>query len=454
VKAYRFKAILMNNRWITHPIVVVDDNGKIASIAESGVDNVIDIDGYALPGFQNAHSHAFQYAMAGMAERHSLQEKADDFWSWREAMYQLALTISPDDLYHIARMLYAEMLTNGYTQVAEFHYVHHDTNGKPYSNLSAMSEALIGAAQSVGIKITLVPIFYQKGGFGLPPNDRQRRFISTSCDEYLKLLDAVTHTCASYEFANTAIGIHSLRGVEPKEIPTLLKMAPTNLPVHIHIAEQLKEIEDSINYLHKRPVEWMLDKVELSNRFHFVHATHINFTEAVRLASIKTNVVLCPSTEGNLGDGIFPLRTFQSFGGNWSIGTDSHIGLNPMEELRLLDYGQRLITHKRNTFIGEGQEDSGIFAFTKTTLSGRKAMNNYEQHFFAIGQSFDACIIDANAPLLKSADIKHLASTILYTTDARHVMGTFVGGKRVTDHLPLTEINAHFTSTISKLFDR
>jgi formiminoglutamate deiminase len=392
--------------------------------------------------------------MAGMAERHSMREKADDFWSWREAMYQLALTISPDDLYHIARMLYAEMLLNGYTQVAEFHYVHHDKDGKPYSNLSAMSEALIAAAQSVGIKITLVPIFYQKGGFGVPPNERQRRFISATTDDYLKLLDAVTISCKNYHFANSAIGIHSLRGVEPKEIPMLLKMAPNNLPVHIHIAEQLKEIEDAIHYLHKRPVEWMLDKIELNDRFHFVHATHINFTEAVRLAGTKTNVVLCPSTEGNLGDGIFPLRTFQSFGGNWSIGTDSHIGINPLEELRLLDYGQRLITHKRNTFIADGQEDSGLFAFTKATLGGRKAMNNYDHAFFAKGQSFDACVVDAQAPLLQSVDFKHLASTILYTTDARHMLCTFVGGKRVNETLQLAEIKTNFKKTISTLFSR
>ncbi len=450
MKAYQFRGILQKNRWILNPIVCLNDDGTIHSIVESGVDDVEKIDGWAVPGFQNAHSHAFQYAMAGLAEYHSSNQKADDFWSWREAMYELALNISPEELFSIAQMLYAEMLRHGYTQVAEFHYVHHDKNGEHYENRSLMGETLIAAAKAVGIKITLVPIFYQKGGFGKAPNERQKRFISPTVDEYLELLEASSSSCKNYQHANIALGIHSLRGVDPKSVLEVINQGPKDIPVHIHISEQLKEIEDCVEYLHKRPVEWMLDKVELSERFNFVHATHLNFTEAVRLAGSKTNVVLCPSTEGNLGDGIFPLRTFQSFGGNWSIGTDSHIGLNPMEELRILDYGQRLITHKRNTFIGDGVEDSGMFAFSKITSAGRKAMNNYQTEFFAVGQSFDACVFDANNPLLNGVHSKHLASSILYTSDVSSVKCTIVNGEIVNNSINRELIQEEFNKTIKK----
>lgn len=429
MKSYRFKALLQNQGWLNNATVSLNETGKILSISPNEIPESVYIDGYALPGFQNAHSHAFQYAMAGLAERHSVAQTADDFWSWREAMYQLALNINPEQLKIIATMLYSELLRNGYTNVAEFHYIHHDKDGNPYDNPAAMGEALIAAAKESGIKITLIPIFYQMGGFGQLPNERQRRFISANFDEYLKLFEVSVKSCEQYDKANIAVGIHSMRGVEHREILRTVAATPTNVPFHIHISEQLKEVEDALEFLGKRPVEWLLDNVELSERFNLVHATHLTKDEIERMAKTGANVVLCPSTEGNLGDGIFPLRQFQSFGGAWSIGTDSHIGLNPLEELRLLDYGQRLITHQRNTFIGDNIEDSGLYAITKATVAGRKAMNNFESEFFTVGASFDACIIDADQPLLANVKSENLASSILYSTDISQIYGTFVSGK-------------------------
>ncbi|HSK73093.1 MAG TPA: formimidoylglutamate deiminase, partial [Pyrinomonadaceae bacterium] len=395
MKSYRFKALLQNRGWLENATVSIDESGKIVSITQEENPDSVYIDGYALPGFQNAHSHAFQYAMAGLAERHSASQTADDFWSWREAMYSLALNLDPEQMKTIAAMLYAELLRHGFTNVAEFHYVHHDKNGESYRNLAAMGEALVEAAKEAGIKITLIPIFYQKGGFGLPANDRQRRFISPTFEDYLRLFETSEQVCKKYEGANIAVGIHSMRGVDSQDILRTAKDAPQDVPFHIHVSEQLKEVEDSLAFLGKRPVEWLLENIELNERFHLVHATHLTENETERLAKSQANVVLCPSTEGNLGDGIFPLREFQLFGGNWSIGTDSHIGLNPLEELRILDYGQRLITHKRDTFIGEETEDSGLFAITKATVAGRRAMNNFQSEFFAVGAPFDACIINA-----------------------------------------------------------
>lgn len=425
MKTYRFKALLQNHGWIEKPSVSLDENGKIVSISQSEDGEFID--GYAIPAFQNAHSHAFQYAMAGLAENHF--SSADDFWSWREAMYSLALNLNPEQIKKIAAMLYAEMLRHGYSNVAEFHYVHHAQNGEPYANLAETGEALIEAAKKTGIKITLIPIFYQKGGFGIEPNVKQRRFISETFDDYARLFEASERVCKLYENANIAVGIHSMRGVETQDILRAVNDLPNDVPFHIHISEQLKEIEDCVNFLGKRPVEWLLENADLNSRFHLVHATHLTENETENLAKSGANVVLCPTTEGNLGDGIFPLRNYQQFGGNWSIGTDSHVSLNPLEELRLLDYGQRLTTHKRNIFTDEKTSDSGLFAITKATIAGRRAMNNFENEFFAVGKSFDACVINANEPLLANVKPKNLASTIVYATDASAFYGTFINGK-------------------------
>ncbi len=458
MKTYKVKGLLTNDGFLSNAYVSVDDKGLITAIdASSDLTNVTELEVYALPGFQNAHSHAFQYAMAGLAERHATNQTPDDFWSWREAMYQLALTISPDDLEVIATMLYAEMLRHGYTNVAEFHYVHHDKTGAEFSNLSEMGERLVAAAKKVGIGITLVPIFYQKGGFGKAPSEGQRRFISNDLDNYLRLLAASEKSTQQYEYANLAVGIHSMRGVEPTIIAEIAKNGPQDLPFHIHISEQLKEIEASIAYLGKRPVEWMLDNVAMNDRFHLVHATHLTNAETDGIAKSGANVVLCPTTEGNLGDGIFPLRRFQEQGGKWSIGTDSHIGLNPFEELRLLDYGQRLISHKRNTFYSVNQGDSGLYAFEQATVAGRKAMNNYNHEYFKVGEPFNAVLIDANASLVANSSLENLPSTILYCTDASMQYGTIAQGKLVVKegkHELIKEVAEKFKSTISKLANR
>ena len=441
MKSYNFKALLQNSGWLENATVSLNENGKIIAVSQNEISDTVFIDGYAIPAFQNAHSHAFQYAMAGLAENHSGD---DDFWSWRETMYSLALNLNSEQMKTIAAMLYTKLLRNGYSNVAEFHYVHHDKNGKPYAQLAAMGEALIEAANEAGIKITLIPIFYQKGGFGVEPKTRQRRFISKTFEDYAKLFEASAEVCKRYENANIAVGIHSMRGVDANDILRVINELPNNVTFHIHVSEQLKEVEDCVAFLGKRPVEWLLENVQLNERFHLVHATHLTENETERLAKSHANVVLCPSTEGNLGDGIFPLRKYQSFGGNWSIGTDSHIGLNPFEELRLLDYGQRLISHKRNTF----GEDGGLFAITKATIAGRKAMNNFETEFFAVGADFDACVINANEPLLANVSLENLASTILYSADASQIYGTFVAGKLIQKDENIQAIKKRFINCV------
>ena len=427
--SYIIKKLLQNDGWKENVLIKSDDDGNITSIEENVTDsNAKIINGFALPGFQNAHSHAFQYAMSGLAEVHDISHTSDDFWSWRTAMYKLALSVSPDQMEAIATMLYFEMVRHGYTNVAEFHYVHHDKNGKHFGNLAEMGSRMISAAKTAGINITLIPIFYQKGGFGKPATEGQKRFISPDIDQYLRLLESSKEACKHYSGSNIGIGIHSMRGVDPKIIAEIAKTGPQDIPFHIHISEQLKEIEDSIEFLGKRPVEWLLDNIDLTERFHLVHATHLTSKKTIGIANSCANVVLCPTTEGNLGDGLFPLSEFQENKGKWSIGTDSHIGINPLEELRLLDYGQRLITHKRNTYTSKTTGNSGEFAIEMATIAGRKAMNNFESTYFKVGEKFNASILNASAPLLATTSNINLASSIVYTSDATNQLGTIVNG--------------------------
>ena len=461
---FSIKGLLQKDKWIENALISVNEAGIITSIEENKFStSATKLNGFALPGFQNAHSHAFQYAMAGLAERHISSATSDDFWSWREAMYHLALKINPDQMEAIATMLYSEMVRHGYTNVAEFHYLHHDLNGKPFLNLGEMGERLVSAAKTAGINITLVPIFYQKGGFGQAPNERQKRFISPDINSYLKLLEASKEVCKNYSGANCAIGIHSMRGVEPKDIAEITKSGPQDIPFHIHVSEQFKEISDSVAYLNKRPVEWLLDNIDMDERFHLVHATHLTDAECVGIAKSKANVVLCPTTEGNLGDGLFPLEKFQNEGGSWSIGTDSHIGINPLEELRVLDYGQRLISHKRNTFTSSNhlsdaaEGDSGLFAFEMATIAGRKAMNNFSTDYFKVGETFSVSIIDASAPLLACTSIENVASAILYTADSSHQLATIVNGEIQAEngrHNKKETVEANFIKTLSELKNR
>ena len=432
MKAYRFKGLLQKEGWIMPAFVRVDEQGDLLEISDkkNPAYYYSNVNGFALPGMQNAHSHAFQYAMVGLTEQHD-SKKNDDFWAWRKAMYQLALSVNPDQMEAIATMLYAEMLRHGYTELAEFHYVHHQPSGTSYLNKAELGERLIAAAKKVGIKITLIPIFYQKGGFGQKANDGQRRFLSSNIKEYQQLLQASEKAVEQYKSAKIAVGVHSLRAVEPMVVKELLEQLDAKLPFHIHVSEQLKEIEASLAYLGKRPIEWMLNHLHLTDNFHLVHCTHLTKSETIGLAQSKANVVLCPSTEGNLGDGIFSLKTFQEAGGNWSIGTDSHIGLNPFEELRILDYGQRLISHQRNTFTNDQQGNSGLYALNKLIFSGRKAMGLSTTNFFEKGQAFDALVMDGRVPILNVCSKENLTSTIVYASDVSMHLGTMINGEWV-----------------------
>jgi formimidoylglutamate deiminase len=424
---YTFDSLLLQEGWLSPAYVGVDQHGLIQYLAQTPPaapeTPIQTIKGAALPGFQNSHSHAFQYGMAGMAEQHAPGAR-DDFWSWREAMYACAETFTPEQNEQVATTLYRHLLRNGYTSVVEFHYLHHDPTGRPYAHLAEMGERLVAAARTAGIKLTLVPVFYQKGDFGQAPVPRQQRFISATPDEYFNLLAASRRAVAHYDKARLGFGVHSLRAVAAADVLATYTHGPQDLPFHLHAAEQTAEVERSLAHLGARPVEWLLDNLPLSARFHLVHCTHLTPTETTRLAQSGAHVVLCPGTEGNLGDGIFPLVAFAEAGGRWSIGTDSHISLNPLEDLRWLDYGQRLTHRRRNTFADGATTLVGTTFFAGQAAAGRSASN-----YFALGQPLDAVVYDLAQPLLAQAGPAHLLPAIVYTADPSAILGTLVDGQ-------------------------
>jgi len=421
--------LLTEKGWMENITISTDQRGIITAM-DQGISQPDITCNIVLPGFQNAHSHAFQYAMAGMAEIHVPSARRDDFWSWRRTMYAIALTINPDEMQQIATALYREMVGHGYTAVAEFHYLHHDTSGKPYANIAEMAERLMIAANEAGIRLTLIPMFYQRGNFGKSAEDGQRRFLSADPDAYLRLVEATERTALQYENILIGRGIHSLRAVEEENIIRTTEALDGYVPFHIHIAEQRKEVDDCMAYHGRRPVQWLLDHCPVGPHFHLVHATHLSDDEVTGISTAGANVVLCPSTEGNLGDGIFRFHDFKASGGKWSIGTDSHIGLNPFEELRILDYGQRLVTYRRDTFVTQAGGDSGLNAISNAWKGGRAAMGeSATTKWFMEGIPFDAVAISNNSRLIESASNHNLASTIVYTGDRSVIEKVIIDGK-------------------------
>lgn len=453
MKGFKFSGLYQKDGWISPAFITVDDAGKIVSIGKTALDfmNYEEVKGLALPAFPNAHSHAFQYAMAGLAEVHSAGSTASDFWAWRNKMYEIALTVDPDDMQHIATMVYSEMVRHGYSEIVEFHYLHHDKNGKPYYNIAEMGERLIAAAFTAGINITLVPMLYQKGGFNKAPEDHQRRFIS-STEQYLNLVEACKTAAEKFNHSRIGFGAHSLRAAGKESLAEILNAFGNEYPFHIHVAEQLKEVIEAEEFLKSRPIEWLLNNFDVNDNFHLIHATHLSDSEISGITQTGANVVLCPSTEGNLGDGIFPLNKYIENNGRWCIGTDSHIGLNPLEELRLLDYGQRLTTHKRNTFSPAGGDGAG-YALDQAITNGRKAAGKEVTGYFEVGNALNAVVVDNYHPLLNS-DPEYWLSTIVYHFNESNFSGTIINGKWQVKggfHLQQLSVRDAFRKTLDKL---
>lgn len=428
MKLYAERALLSDG-WAERVLLEVDSRGIISRLTKNAADSgdAQMLRGVVLPGMANVHSHAFQRAFAGYTEQR--QTGDDNFWSWRQVMYDFVSRVTPEQVYTVAEQLYIEMLKAGYTVVGEFHYLHHDVDGKPYASLTEMSERIIEAARICGIAITHLPVLYAHGGFGgQPASIGQRRFLN-HVEQFSNLLEKLFSTYCND--ANIRIGIapHSLRAVTEQE----LRQALANLdhldrdaPVHIHIAEQTGEVDDCLNWCGARPVAWLYDHFTPDHRWCLIHATHLSAAELDTVATSEASVGLCPTTEANLGDGVFPAEKFLDGGGRFGIGSDSNVSVSPIEELRTLEYSQRLV-HRRRAILAPAGGSVGAHLYATAARNGAIALGRHSGTL-EIGYQADLVVIDDQTPVLVNKPAHTLLDAMVFAGNTNPVTDVMVSG--------------------------
>ena len=403
-------------------------DGRIARIeagalARGGEERV----GVLLPGMPDLHSHAFQRGMAGLTEYRG--PAADNFWSWRSLMYRFVGRMTPEDLEAVTTWAFVEMLEAGFTRVGEFHYVHHDSTGRPYADPAELTARVIAAAERTGIALTLLPVFYAQGGFGgAPANEGQKRFLH-DVPRFARLLEASRRLVGKLPDAVLGIAPHSLRAVTPGQLTELLPLAARG-PVHMHAAEQTGEVEQCLAWSGARPVQWLLDHAPVDARWCLVHSTHIDDSEVARLARSGAVAGLCPITEANLGDGIFPATTFLAAGGRFGIGTDSNVSISVSDELRQLEYSQRLRDRARNVVEGAAPS-TGRALFDGALRGGCQALGiEAAQAGIVEGAPADFLSLSEKSPLLAERRGDALLDSFVFAGVRNAVDGVWRAGKK------------------------
>ena len=386
--------------------------------------------GPVLPGIVDGHSHAFQRAIAGLTERTA--PGRDDFWSWRDRMYAAALRITPQQLEAIAGFLYAELLAAGYTQVCEFHYLHNDHDGRPYADPLEMSLALVRAARRVGIGLTLLPTLYMRSGFGATGLRADQRRFASAPDAVLRIAEAVRSDTGADHRVTAGIALHSLRAVDEGAVRECAQAArAAGMPVHIHIAEQQLEVEDCVRQHGLRPIDWLLRNARVDAGWNLVHATQAKADELQALQATGAAIVLCPSTEANLGDGVFDLPAWQAAGGRWSVGSDSHVTRSWTEELRLLEYSQRFVLRQRNVAARAAGAESTAATLLQSAVDGGSAAAGLPLAGLAVGQRADFAVIDTEAPALAGVPATHLLDALVFSSPGSAMARVVVAGRDV-----------------------
>ena len=419
--------------WARDVLLAIDASGHWSAIT-SGVDraqatsaNVQILAGPLLPGLVNAHSHAFQRAFAGLAERR--ENEHDDFWSWRDRMYRVALAISPEQLKAVASQLYVEMLRGGYTQVCEFHYLHHAPDGSAYDDPLMMTWMLIEAAREVGIGLTVLPVLYERAGFSAPAlRDDQRRFATDAA--WILGAQKRVNESASGALVNSGVAIHSLRAARPESISKLVASAQG--PIHIHVAEQTGEVDECMKITGRRPVEWLFRNCALDSRWQLIHATHVTQDEIESVAQSGAAVVICPTTEANLGDGTTDIAAWLNAGTAMSIGSDSHVTRDWREELRLMEYGQRLQHRARNiaAFPLTDKAATAERLFARVTTGGAAAAG-YALWGLTVGARADAVVVDQSEPALLGIPPTRTLDAMVFSSPGQPFANVMVAGRWV-----------------------
>ena len=409
--------------------------------------------GAAVPGVANVHSHAFQRAMAGLAERRGPDD--DDFWTWREVMYRFLAQLSPEDVEAIAALAYVEMLEAGFTAIGEFHYLHNAPDGARYTDPAEMGGRIVAAAEATGIGLALLPSFYAHGGCGgRPPTAGQTRFLS-NLDSFWTLLEASRRHVAHLDGAVLGLAPHSLRAVDEPELAALLKRW-TEGPVHIHAAEQTREVEECLAWSGARPVQWLLDNADIDRRWCLIHCTHMTDDESRRLAQSGAVAGLCPITEANLGDGIFEGQRYLDAGGRLAIGSDSNIRIALNEELRTLEYGQRLRARRRNRLAPSQGMSIGRHLFDAARQGGAQALG-LSSGALAVGKTADIVVLDLDHAALAARSADSILDSWTFAAGDGVIRHVIAGGRAVVKdgtHIRRGEISRRFAAAMQRLAHR
>ncbi len=424
IRTLFFEHALLPDGWARQVRVAVED-GVIRSVtAGASADGAERHAGIAVPGLPNLHCHAFQRAMAGLAERRGPAD--DSFWTWREVMYRFLGQLTPEDVEAIAAYAYMEMLEAGFSTVTEFHYLHHDPAGRAYGDLGEMAARIAAAAAATGIGLTLLPSLYMTGGFGnAPPVDGQKRFLN-DVDGFLKLVARSRDIVAALPAARVGIAPHSLRAVPPEALSRVVASCLDG-PIHIHAAEQTREVEDCVAALGARPVDWLLHNADVDARWCLIHATHMTPAETEALARAGAVAGLCPLTEASLGDGIFDGARYLGAGGRFGVGTDSNIQIDAAAELRQLEYSQRLRDRARNVMARDDGESVGRRLFEDALAGGMQACAR-PVGAFAAGKRADIVLLDAGHPDLAAGAGDHWLDAWIFIAGRAAVRSVLVGG--------------------------
>lgn len=426
---YQFHApvALLPSGWAEDVSINVARDGRIVDIRPDSAytAEAVRLAGPALPGMVNVHSHTFQRAIAGLAERAG-RGGNDSFWTWRERMYALVQKLTPEHIGAIAHHVFIEMLKSGTTGVAEFHYLHHAIDANPYADRAELSNRILAAAQSCGLPITLLPTLYTYSDFGqVAPVSGQRRFLH-DVDTFLRLLETVDTRLGARQ--NLGIAFHSLRAVTVEQIEAVLAEWPTKPPIHIHIAEQQREVEACVAWARARPVAWLFDNVPVGENWCLIHATHLSADECARLARAPVTIGLCPTTEANLGDGIFPGRKFIANGGRFAVGSDSQVCLAPAGELRQFEYTQRLESQQRNCLHDGGQV--GDYLYQTAAHAGAQATQQ-PTGAFEVGKQADFVVLDGDEPMLAGCEASEIASCWMFAGTPNWIRDVWIAGERI-----------------------
>ncbi|RZT08428.1 formimidoylglutamate deiminase [Duganella sp. CF402] len=425
--------------------VTVGAAGANVDAALAGVECVE----YALPGMINLHSHSFQRALGGRTEKAG--DSKDSFWTWRELMYRFARNITPEHIEAIAAQLFSECLRHGYTSLCEFHYVQRAPDGAMYPRPAETAERVIAAARLTGIGMTMLPVLYSYSGFGEKPLKPEQQRFRTDAQDVLRIVEALE----PLRDAQTEVGVapHSLRAATVEQIKEVLATLPKARPVHIHIAEQMAEVQQSLDWSGRRPVQWLLENLDVDQRWCLIHATHLTEEEVSGIARSGAVAGLCPTTEANLGDGLFPLEGFTAQGGVFGIGSDSHVSQSAVEELRWLEYGQRLQHQRRNIAVSDAQRNVGDFLWQGALRGGAQAAGR-PVGALAPGLRADIVVLDDAHPNMFGLALDEVLGSLVFSGNDNLVKDVMVGGQWVVrnqQHVAQQAIAARFKQTLAEL---